>query len=72
MAKTAKNLTYLRAQNQGAILRTLLMGKENTKQELAQKLNLTPMSISYITNDLLEKGILTQNPQIIHWEDAFQ
>ena len=61
MAKTAKNLTYLRAQNQGAILRTLLMGKEITKQELAQKLNLTPMSISYITNDLLEKGILTQN-----------
>lgn len=61
MAKTAKNLTYLRAQNQGAVLRTLLMGKNISKQELAQRLNLTPMSISYITNDLLEKGILTQN-----------
>ena len=63
MPKTAKNLTYLRAQNQGAILKALLLGKEISKQELAGRLNLTPMSISYITNDLLEKGIITENQE---------
>ncbi len=56
----AKNLTYLRAQNQGAVLRTLLLEKNVSKQQLARRLNLTPMSISYITNDLLEKGILAE------------
>ena len=58
---TAKNLTYLRARNQGAILQTLLCGENISKQELSQRLNLTPMSISYITRDLLEKGILSEN-----------
>ncbi len=58
---TAKNLTYLRARNQGAVLQTLLQGKSITKQELSHRLNLTPMSISYIAGDLLEKGILFEN-----------
>lgn len=58
---TAKNLTYLRAGNQGAVLRTLLRGENISKQELAHRLNLTPMSISYIAGDLLEKGILQEN-----------
>jgi predicted NBD/HSP70 family sugar kinase len=58
---TAKNLTYLRARNQGAILQTLLQGESISKQELSRRLNLTPMSISYIAGDLLEKGILIEN-----------
>ena len=58
---TAKNLTYLRAKNQGAVLRTLLMEENISKQEIAHRLHLTPMSISYIAGDLLEKGILQEN-----------
>ena len=58
---TAKNLTYLRARNQGAVLETLLRGENISKQELAHRLKLTPMSISYIAGDLLEKGILQEN-----------
>ena len=65
MESKAKNLTYLRAQNQGAILKTLLLEREVSKQDLSQWLNLTPMSISYITNDLLEKGILAEGGQSI-------
>ncbi len=65
MPKAAKNLTYLRAQNQGAILKALLLGENVTKQELARRTNLTPMSISYITNDLLEKGILAERRESI-------
>lgn len=61
MAQKPKNLTYLRAQNQGAVLKTLLLGEKISKQQLAQRLNLTPMSISYITSDLLEKGILAES-----------
>lgn len=58
---TAKNLTYLRARNQGAVLETLLRAENISKQDLAHRLNLTPMSISYIAGDLLEKGILQEN-----------
>ncbi len=58
---TAKNLTYLRARNQGAVLQTLLREENISKRELAHRLNLTPMSISYIAGDLLEKGILQEN-----------
>lgn len=58
---TAKNLTYLRARNQGAVLQTLLREGSISKQDLSQRLNLTPMSISYIAGDLLEKGILQEN-----------
>ena len=61
---SAKNLTYLRAQNQGAILKALLLGQNVTKQELARATGLTSMSISNITNDLLEKGILTERETI--------
>ena len=60
MAKSGKNLTYLRATNQGAILKTILLSGPKTRLELAAALNLTAMSISYITSDLLEKGILTE------------
>ena len=60
MAKNGKNLTYLRASNQGAILKTILLSGPSTRLELAAALNLTAMSISYITSDLLEKGILTE------------
>ena len=58
LAKNGKNLTYLRASNQGAILKTILLSGPSTRLELAAALNLTAMSISYITSDLLEKGIL--------------
>lgn len=64
MAKTAKNLTYLRAQNQGAVLKALLMEKSLSQRELAERLHLTPMSISYITADLLEKGIIAEREAI--------
>lgn len=64
----AKNLTYLRAQNQGAILKAVLLGENVTKQELARLTGLTAMSISNITNDLLEKGILTEHREGIKKE----
>ena len=38
MEQKAKNLSYLRAQNQGAILKTLLLEKEVSKQDLSQRL----------------------------------
>lgn len=60
MQNKAKNLTYLRASNQGAILKALLYDKYISKQDLASRLNLTPMSISYITADLIEKGVLRE------------
>lgn len=60
MVKNGKNLTYLRAANQGAILKTILLSGPSTRLELASALNLTAMSISYITSDLLEKGILCE------------
>ncbi len=53
-------MTYLRAANQGAILKTILLSGPSTRLELASALNLTAMSISYITSDLLEKGILCE------------
>lgn len=60
MVKNGKNLTYLRAANQGAILKTILLSGPSTRLDLASTLNLTAMSISYITSDLLEKGILCE------------
>ncbi len=62
---TAKNLSFLRARNQGSVLRELLRGQAVSNQQLAKKLKLTPMSISYITSDLLEKGIIKENPHPI-------
>ena len=53
-------MTYLRAANQRAILKTILLSGPSTRLELASALNLTAMSISYITSDLLEKGILCE------------
>lgn len=58
MQNNARNLKYLRASNQVAILKEFLLEKHISKQDLANKLNLTAMSISYITADLIEKGIL--------------
>ncbi len=63
MPNAAKNLTYLRALNQGAILKALLLGEDVTKQELARRTGLTAMSISNITNELLEKGILAERQE---------
>lgn len=62
MPKQGKNLTDLRASNQGALLKRLLTGGPAAKQRLAEELSLTPMSISYITADLLEKGYLCELP----------
>lgn len=60
LAKNGKNLTYLRAANQGALIKTILLSGPSTRLELAAALNLTAMSISYITSDFLEKGILSE------------
>lgn len=60
MPKQGKNLTDLRASNQGALLRFILAHRTVTKQQLAAALQLTPMSISYITAELLEKGYLRE------------
>ena len=62
MPKQGKNLTYLRASNKGALLKHILTQGATAKQQLAAELNLTPMSISYITADLLEKGYLRELP----------
>ena len=62
MPKQGKNLTDLRASNQGALLRFILANRTATQQQLAAALQLTPMSISYITAELLEKGYLREAP----------
>ena len=62
MPKQGKNLTDLRASNQGALLRFILANRTATQQQLAAALQLTPMSISYITTELLEKGYLRETP----------
>lgn len=60
MAKNGRNLAYLRATNQGTLLKTILLSGSCTRLDLASALNLTAMSISFITSDLLEKGILCE------------
>lgn len=58
--RRAKNLTYLRASNQGSIIQTLLTTGAASRQFLAGSLNLTKMSISYIVGELMEKGVVAE------------
>ena len=60
MPKRGKNLTDLRASNQGAVLQYILTHGATSKQKLAAELQLTPMSISYIAAELQEKGYLRE------------
>lgn len=55
-----KNLVYLRSSNQGGAIRTLVYNGRVSRQELAVELQLTKMSITYIVNDLIEKGIVRE------------
>ena len=58
--KKGKNLNYLRAANQAGAIKILSTSGPVSRQALARRLGLTRMSITYIVNQLMEKGIVTQ------------
>lgn len=68
--KRGKNLNYLRSSNLGTIIKTLLVSKSASRQILAEKLNLTKMSITYLIDILLEKHIveekLIDDEKVVH------
>jgi len=61
VAGRGKNLTYLRSSNTGSIIKNILVNGSASRLFLSEKLNLTKMSISYLTNELIEKNILYES-----------
>ena len=56
------HLYDIRTNNRSRILRCVFERKVITRQSLAEKLNLTPASVSRITKDLIAQGIFTEAP----------
>lgn len=57
MAKSGVNNTLLKQRNRGLILKLIATVQCSSRIELSQKTGLAKMTVTYIVNEFLERGI---------------
>ncbi len=64
MAKSGVNNTLLKQRNRGLILKLIATGQCSSRIELSQKTGLAKMTVTYIVNEFLERGIFEERQKV--------
>lgn len=64
MEKSGVNNTLLKQRNRGLILKLIATGQCSSRIELSQKTGLAKMTVTYIVNEFLERGIFEERQKV--------